>query len=91
MEKIHHIEALTRETMEGFTAPGIQEVRMMGGCVCIEVEEPGLLKGYQEFAYERGVFARPFLNYLYAMVPYIIEDDELLKVLNTMKEWFNQK
>lgn len=91
MDRIAHIAELTRETMEGFTAPGIKDVRMMGGCVCIEVEDSSLLKGYQEFAYERGVFARPFLNYLYAMVPYVISDDELLKVLNTMKEWFEEK
>ncbi|MCQ2080899.1 MAG: adenosylmethionine--8-amino-7-oxononanoate transaminase [Lachnospiraceae bacterium] len=90
MSKIKHIEELTKEYMEGFTAEGIMEVRMMGGCVCIEVEDGSMLKGYQEFAYERGVFARPFLNYLYAMVPYIITDDELLKVLSTMKEWFNK-
>lgn len=91
MDRIAHIAELTRETMEGFTAPGIKDVRMMGGCVCIEVEDSSLLKGYQEFAYERGVFARPFLNYLYAMVPYVISDDEILKVLNTMKEWFEEK
>lgn len=91
MDRIAHIAELTRETMEGFTAPGIKDVRMMGGCVCIEVEDSSLLKGYQEFAYERGVFARPFLNYLYAMVPYVISDNELLKVLNTMKEWFEEK
>ncbi|MCQ2516266.1 MAG: adenosylmethionine--8-amino-7-oxononanoate transaminase [Saccharofermentans sp.] len=90
MEKIAHIAQLTKETMEGFSRPGIKDVRMMGGCICIEVEDSSLLKGYQEFAYERGVFARPFLNYLYAMVPYIITDDELLKVLNTMKEWFDR-
>lgn len=90
MEKIHHIADFTKKSMQGFTAEGIKEVRMMGGCVCIEVEDSSMLKGYQEFAYERGVFARPFLNYLYAMVPYIIKDDELEKVLNTMKEWFNR-
>ena len=30
----------------------------MGGCVCIEVYDPAVLKGYQQFAYERGVFSR---------------------------------
>ena len=90
MKKIEHIAAQTKETMEGFSRPGIKDVRMMGGCVCIEVEDSSMLKGYQEFAYKRGVFARPFLNYLYAMVPYIISDEELLKVLNTMKEWFDR-
>ena len=63
----------------------------MGGCVCVEVHDAETLRGYQEFAYERGVFARPFLNYLYAMVPYIITEDELVQVLDTMKAWFRSK
>lgn len=88
MSKIHRIEEIIRREMEGFTDPRIKEVRMMGGCVCIEVYDSETLKGYQQFAYERGVFARPFLNYLYAMVPYIISEEELLQVLNTMKAWF---
>ena len=60
----------------------------MGGCVCVEVKDSQVLQGYQQFAYERGVFSRPFLKYLYAMVPYVISEDELVKVLGTMKEWF---
>jgi adenosylmethionine-8-amino-7-oxononanoate aminotransferase len=35
--------------------------------------------------------ARPFLNYMYAMVPYVIKEKELVKVLSTMKEWFSEK
>ncbi|MCQ2496945.1 MAG: adenosylmethionine--8-amino-7-oxononanoate transaminase [Lachnospiraceae bacterium] len=91
MDKIAHIAAHIKEKMEGFTADGIVDVRMMGGCICIEVEDSKMLKGYQEFAYKRGVFARPFLNYLYAMVPYIINDDELDKILDCMKAWFEEK
>ena len=37
----------------------------MGGCVCVEVYDSKELTGYQQFAYERGVFSRPFLNYMY--------------------------
>lgn len=88
MSKIHRIEEITRREMEGFADPRIKEVRMMGGCVCVEVYDSDTLKGYQQFAYERGVFNRPFLKYLYAMVPYIISEEELMKVLRTMKEWF---
>lgn len=91
MSKIAHIAEVIKEHMQGFTAPGIKDVRMMGGCICIEVEDSSLLKGYQEYAYKKGVFARPFLNYLYAMVPYIISDEDLTKILITMKEWFTQK
>lgn len=89
MSKIRRIEEITRREMEGFTDPRIREVRIMGGCVCVEVYDSDILKGYQQFAYERGVFSRPFLNYMYAMVPYIITEEELVKVLNTMKEWFS--
>lgn len=88
MSKIRRIEEITRREMEGFTDSRIKEIRIMGGCVCIEVYQSDTLKGYQQFAYERGVFSRPFLNYLYAMVPYVIKEEELVKVLNTMKEWF---
>lgn len=88
MSAIRRIEAITRREMEGFTDERIKEIRIMGGCVCVEVKDAAVLKGYQQFAYERGVFSRPFLKYLYAMVPYIIKEDELVKVLQTMKEWF---
>ena len=88
MSRIRRIEAITRREMEGFADPRIKEVRIMGGCVCVEVHDADTLKGYQQFAYEHGVFSRPFLKYLYAMVPYIISEEELVKVLGTMKEWF---
>ena len=91
MSKIRRIEEITRREMKDFNDPRIREVRIMGGCVCVEVYDAGTIKGYQQFAYERGVFSRPFLNYLYAMVPYIINEEELVQVLSTMKEWFRSR
>lgn len=90
MSKIRKIEWITRREMDGFSDPRIREIRVMGGCICIEVYDSDVLKGYQQFAYERGVFSRPFLKYLYAMVPYIIKEEELIKVLDTMKAWFKK-
>lgn len=55
-----------------------------------KVYDASVLKGYQQFACERGVFSRPFLNYLYAMVPYIITEEELIQVLDSMKAWFRR-
>lgn len=89
MSKIRRIEEITKCEMEGFSDSRIKEIRIIGGCVCVEVYDSSTLEGYQQFAYQRGVFSRPFLNYLYAMVPYVIEEPELIKVLATMKEWFN--
>lgn len=88
MGKIRRIEELTRAELAEFSDPRIKEIRIMGGCACIEVYDPDTIKGYQDFAYERGVFSRPFLRYIYAMVPYVIQEPELLRVLRTMKAWF---
>ncbi len=90
MAKIRRIEEITRREMEGFSDERVKEVRIMGGCVCVEVYHPEHLTGYQEFAAERGVFSRPFLKYMYAMVPYIINEEELVQVLDTMKAWFRR-
>lgn len=90
LTRIARIESITRRELLGFTDPRIREIRIMGGCVCIEVKDAATLRGYQQFAYERGVFSRPFLNCLYAMVPYIITEDELIQVIDTMKAWFAQ-
>lgn len=88
--KIKHIEEISHREMEGFTDTRIKEVRIMGGCVCIEVYDSQTLEGFQQFAYDRGVFSRPFLKYMYSMVPYIIEEDELVQIFDTMKAWFRR-
>ena len=90
MQKIRRIEEITRREMADFSDPRIREVRILGGCVCVEVRDAAVLKGYQEFAYCRGVFSRPFLNCLYAMVPYVIREEELVQVLRAMREWFGR-
>ncbi len=89
MSKIRHIEEVSRRELLGFTDPRIKEVRVLGGCACIEVYDGATLEGFQQFAYQRGVFCRPFLRYMYSMVPYIIKDDELIKIFDTMKAWFS--
>ena len=66
----------------------IMKARILYGCVCVEVHDSGDLEGFQQFAYERGVFSRPFLNYMYSMVPYVIRDEELIRIFDVMKEWF---
>ena len=91
IEKIKNIETITKQEMKGLTDTRIKEIRIMGGCVCIEVNDRRSLDGFSEYAYKHGVFSRPFLNYMYAMVPYVISDDELVKVLDTMRSWFKEK
>ncbi|MCR4997584.1 MAG: adenosylmethionine--8-amino-7-oxononanoate transaminase [Butyrivibrio sp.] len=87
LKKIKHIEEITLNAFEDFSSDKIQEIRIMGGCICIEVKDEKYLEGFRQYAFEHGVFTRPFLKYMYAMVPYIIEDWELVKVINVMKTW----
>lgn len=91
LEKIKHIEEITLNAFEDFSSDKIQEIRIMGGCICIEVKDEKYLEGFRQYAFEHGVFTRPFLKYMYAMVPYIIEDWELAKVINVMKTWLCSK
>ena len=91
IERIKNIENLTRREMKGFNDPRIKEIRIMGGCVCIEVYDEKTLEGFKKFAYDNGVFSRTFLKYMYAMVPYVIKEEELVTILDTMKKWFNYK
>lgn len=90
MEKIKRIEEISKREMLGFTNPKIREVRVLGGCTCVEVYDAKDLEGFKQFAYERGVFSRPFLNYMYSMVPYIIREEELVTIFDTMKAWFER-
>lgn len=88
MSKIQKIEKITSNQLSQFKHEKIKEIRIMGGCMCIEVFDSNAIKGFQEFAYKKGMFSRPFLNYLYTMVPYVITEDELSKIIDIIKEWF---
>ena len=90
MSKIARIEAISKREMLGFADPRIKEVRVMGGCTCVEVYNEADLEGFQQFAYERGVLSRPFLKYMYSMVPYVIQENELVRIFDVMKEWFRR-
>ena len=90
MGKIHHIEEIIHREMDDFSDPKVKEVRMMGACVCLEVYDEKDLDGFAAFARDQGVFNRPFLSYMYSMMPYVITDEQLIQVLTTMKDWFRR-
>ena len=90
LEKIKRIEEISRREFNGFGDERIKEIRIMGGCVCIEVKDSKTLEGFRQFAFEHGVFSRTFLKYMYSMVPYVITEQELVRVFDTMKAWFRR-
>lgn len=88
MQKIAALEQIAQRELKGFQDERIRDIRVMGGCICIEVKDAGTLEGYSAFARQREVFSRPFLNCLYAMYPYILDEAQLKSITDTMKAWF---
>jgi adenosylmethionine-8-amino-7-oxononanoate aminotransferase len=90
ISKIKRIEEIARRELCSFEDERVSDIRVMGGAFCIEVKDGRTLDGFVDFAYERGVFARPFVRYMYGMVPYIITEEQLVRITDTMKAWFRR-
>ena len=91
MSKIKWIESRLKGIFNNFSSDKIKEVRILGACLCIEVYDSKDLEGFKEFALEHGIHSRPFIKYMYGMFPYIIGENELLKVCSVYKKWFEQQ
>lgn len=90
LSKIKHIEAQLKEHLKSFESNKVKEIRILGGCLCIEVYDPKDLKGFKQYALKNGIHSRPFINYMYGMFPYIISDEALYKVCEVYKNWFKE-
>lgn len=55
MSKIHRITEISHREMDGFTDPRIREIRIMGGCTCVDVYDPATLDGFQRRLCTRGL------------------------------------
>lgn len=90
MDKIKKIERILKNSLKDLQSNKIKDIRVMGACACIEVNDSKDLQGFSEFAYTHGVWNRTFLNYMYTMPAYIIEEGELLKIVHIFKKWFDR-
>jgi adenosylmethionine---8-amino-7-oxononanoate aminotransferase len=90
LAKIRRIEEILREELLGLRADTIRETRVFGACGVIEVHDPSAWQGLQAFAGERGVWLRPFDKVVYTMPAYVIDEDNLRRVCQTMRLWFEQ-
>ncbi len=88
LQKITGIEALLREHLLPMRSSKIKETRVLGAIGVIEAHDANDLSGLREFAAERGVWIRPFERYAYTMPPYIITDEQLVQIIQVLKEWF---
>lgn len=90
LDKILKIEKVLKREFESYKSEKVKDIRILGGCLCIEVYDSRDLKGFKTFALEHGIHSRPFINYMYGMFPYIISEEELLRVCTVYKKWFEE-
>jgi adenosylmethionine---8-amino-7-oxononanoate aminotransferase len=80
-ERVGAIERGLRAGLEPARGlPGVKDVRVLGAIGVVQLEREVDMAAATEAAVERGVWLRPFRDLIYAMPPYIIEDDELATV-----------
>jgi adenosylmethionine-8-amino-7-oxononanoate aminotransferase len=90
LQKVARIQSIIREQFDSFSSAAIVEKRTIGAIGAIEMRDAACLSGFKEFSQKRGVWLRPIGNVLYLMPPYIITEQELLTILDVMREWTSQ-
>ena len=62
------------------------DVRVIGAIGVVELNSPLDMKKAQEILIDNGVWLRPYGKLLYTMPPFIVTDQELLKITRAMNE-----
>jgi adenosylmethionine-8-amino-7-oxononanoate aminotransferase len=60
--------------------PGVADVRVLGGIGVVQLTQPVDIAAATRAAVERGVWLRPFRDLVYAMPPYVTDDDDLARI-----------
>lgn len=61
--------------------PHVKDIRVLGACAAIELDQPVKIYQMQKFLIERGVWLRPFGNVIYLFPPFVISKKELSKLI----------
>jgi len=75
---------LKKELSKAEKYPLVKDVRVLGAIGVIETTMPVNVEKAQAFLVERGVWLRPFRNLLYIMPPYVMHQEDLEHLCQTM-------
>jgi adenosylmethionine-8-amino-7-oxononanoate aminotransferase len=86
-QRVTRMETLMRDGLtECSVLYGVEEVRVLGGIGVVEMRQPVNVGRLQEFFVRRcGVWIRPFGRLIYIMPPYIITEEELKRLIHSIK------
>ncbi|MEL6922997.1 MAG: aminotransferase class III-fold pyridoxal phosphate-dependent enzyme, partial [Bacteroidota bacterium] len=89
--KVRHIETGLRKGLAGAAShPAVREVRVLGAIGVVECKHTVSVANIQQFFVERGCWIRPFMNLIYLMPPFIIDEEELQHLCKTIVEALDQ-
>ncbi len=89
LEQVAHIEAALEEGLEPCRKlPGVRDVRVRGAIGVVQLERaPGAagLDALRRRLVDEGVWVRPFGDVVYLMPPFVIDDDELERLVRAVR------
>jgi adenosylmethionine---8-amino-7-oxononanoate aminotransferase len=84
-EQVPAIERGLRAGLAGARElPGVADVRVLGAIGVVQLERDVDIAAATAAAVERGVWLRPFRDLIYAMPPYVIDEQDLARVCEAM-------
>lgn len=75
---------MERQLAPAATVNGVAEVRCLGAVAVIELKAAVDMPIFQSLLIENGIWVRPFGKLVYIMPPYIITDDELVTLCQSL-------
>lgn len=82
-----HIEAQLRAELAPLVGlPQVADVRVLGAIAVVELRHPVDMRQAVSMAVDMGVWLRPFGTLVYAMPPYIADDQQLAKIGAAMRQ-----
>ncbi|MEM6736977.1 MAG: adenosylmethionine--8-amino-7-oxononanoate transaminase [Bacteroidota bacterium] len=69
----------------------VKDVRILGAIGVVEMKESINVPKAQKFFVENSVWIRPFRNLIYIMPPYVIDNEELSKLIEEIRHYINNE
>ncbi|MEA3512058.1 MAG: adenosylmethionine--8-amino-7-oxononanoate transaminase [Campylobacterota bacterium] len=86
-ERVKNIESIFTKELESLrTLKVVKDVRNIGAIGVVELYDDSYALEIQKKCVELGVWIRPFGSLVYSIVAYTIKEDELYKIIKTIKK-----